>query len=60
MKVFVVTRDVITDCTGEVIDSGGLEAVFSSLGAADWFVATVPETYMHKRRDYTIDEMTVL
>jgi hypothetical protein len=60
MKVFVVSKDVITDCAGEVIDNGGVVGVFYLETIADIYVNSVEETYMHKRRDYTIEEMTVL
>lgn len=59
MNVFVVSKDVITDYDGNVIDSGGPVAVFTSNDAASEYIENVDETYMHKRYDYTVEELTI-
>ena len=60
MTVFVVTADAVSDVANEMLDSGGVRAVFSTVEKANDYIDTVVETYMHKRSDYTITEMTVV
>jgi len=59
MLVFVVTADAISDVANEMLDSGGVRGVFLTVEKANDYVDTVVETYMHKRGDYTITEVTV-
>jgi hypothetical protein len=59
MNVFVVSKDVITDCEGNVIDNGGPVAVCTSNDDASDYIDNVGETYMHKRYDYTVEELTI-
>ena len=59
MNVFVVTKDVITDVAGEVIDSGSVCAVFYSVEKANEYIDGIKETYTHKKTDYEITELTV-
>ena len=59
MLVFVVTADAISDVANEMLDSGGVRGVFLTVEKANDYVDTVVETYMHKRCDYTITEVTV-
>lgn len=56
-KVYVVSQDVISDCFGELMDSGSVVAVFTSLKSAEKYIDNVEETYYHKRDDYTVTEL---
>ena len=56
-KVYIVSQDAISDSFGELMDSGGVVAVFTSVDSANHYIDNVKETYMHRRYDYTVTEL---
>jgi hypothetical protein len=56
MKVYVVTADTVTDCSGEVFSSGYVVGTFSSYEKADEAIEAISENYTRKHRDYDIEE----
>ena len=56
MKVYVVTADTVTDCSGEVFSSGYVVGTFSSYEKADEAIEAIAENYARKHSDYDIEE----
>jgi hypothetical protein len=59
MKVYVVTADTVTDCSGEVFSDGYVIGTFSSYEKASSAIEAIEENYTRKRRDYDIEEFEV-
>ncbi len=59
-SVWVLTADVSTDVAGEVLDAGGVVGVFASEdAAAKYWRDEIVDTYVRRKREYSLEEYTV-
>jgi len=56
MKVYVLTADTMTDCSGELFSNGHVVGTFSSHEKANEALEAIAENYTRKHSDYDIEE----
>lgn len=59
MNIYVLTANDVTDCAGDMMESGYVVGVFDTLELAEAALAECGENYMRKSSDYSIDEFEV-
>lgn len=60
MNVFILTADNITDCNGDLVESGYIVDVFTSYEAAIEEIENLTAKFkFRKDYDYSIEEFTV-